>query len=147
MGDSSSNWTKAAGIVQMTSMPAAAQVLDASSSFSLVLPALEACNTAWNNRSGTLNTARGNYWFHGTLAQTLFNTVLTPNSQAYPWAYCSSSIIGDSEFVTANSNHPGGVNVLMGDGSVRFVKDSINQSTWWAMGTRAGGEVISADSY
>jgi hypothetical protein len=35
----------------------------------------------------------------------------------------------------------------MGDGSVRFVKNSINLPTWMAMGTRAGGEVISADSY
>lgn len=48
---------------------------------------------------------------------------------------------------TANSNHPGGVNMSMGDGSVRFVKDTIGLSTWWALGSRAGGEVISADQY
>ena len=35
----------------------------------------------------------------------------------------------------------------MGDGSVKFIKDSINQATWWALGTRNGGEVISSDSY
>ena len=35
----------------------------------------------------------------------------------------------------------------LGDGSVRFVKDSINGATWRALGTIAGGEVISADSY
>ena len=45
------------------------------------------------------------------------------------------------------SRHPAGVNMAMGDGSVRFVKDSIAQSVMMALGTRAGGEVISADSY
>jgi len=35
----------------------------------------------------------------------------------------------------------------MGDGSVKFIKDSVNPMTWWALGTRAGGEVISSDSY
>jgi prepilin-type processing-associated H-X9-DG protein len=46
-----------------------------------------------------------------------------------------------------SSYHPGGANVLMGDGSVRFLKDSIGSQPLWALGTRAGGEIISADSY
>jgi prepilin-type processing-associated H-X9-DG protein len=46
-----------------------------------------------------------------------------------------------------SSYHPGGVNVAMLDGSVRFVKSSIAYTTWFALGTRAGGEVISSDSY
>jgi prepilin-type N-terminal cleavage/methylation domain-containing protein/prepilin-type processing-associated H-X9-DG protein len=45
------------------------------------------------------------------------------------------------------SLHPGGANVLMGDGSVRFVKQSINLLTWQAMSSRSNGEVISADAY
>ncbi len=45
------------------------------------------------------------------------------------------------------SLHPGGVNFVMGDGSVKFIKQTINLPTYWALGTRAGGEVISADSY
>ena len=48
---------------------------------------------------------------------------------------------------TANSYHPGGVNLLLCDGSVRFIKDSINLGTWRGLGSRNGGEVISADSY
>jgi prepilin-type processing-associated H-X9-DG protein len=41
----------------------------------------------------------------------------------------------------ARSWHPGGANVLFGDGSVHFAKNSIDSSTWAAAGTRAGGEV------
>jgi prepilin-type N-terminal cleavage/methylation domain-containing protein/prepilin-type processing-associated H-X9-DG protein len=45
------------------------------------------------------------------------------------------------------SNHPGGVNVCFADGSVHFIKDSISPQTWWALGTRNGGETLSSDSY
>ena len=45
--------------------------------------------------------------------------------------------------ITARSYHPGGVNVCMGDGSVRFVRDTITIETWRAMGTRGGAETVS----
>jgi prepilin-type N-terminal cleavage/methylation domain-containing protein/prepilin-type processing-associated H-X9-DG protein len=48
---------------------------------------------------------------------------------------------------TANSNHSGGVNLLMVDGSVRFSKDTINIAAWRGIGTRSGGEIISADAF
>jgi prepilin-type N-terminal cleavage/methylation domain-containing protein/prepilin-type processing-associated H-X9-DG protein len=48
--------------------------------------------------------------------------------------------------MTASSQHPGGVNVLMGDGSVTFVSDSVSDIVWWAMGTRNGGESV-PDTY
>ena len=47
----------------------------------------------------------------------------------------------------ASSHHPGGVNVLFCDGSVKAIKSTISVNTWWALGTRAGGEVISSDQY
>ena len=49
--------------------------------------------------------------------------------------------------LTATSRHPGVVNVLMCDGSTRAVKNSIATTVWWALGTKSGGEVISADSF
>ena len=49
--------------------------------------------------------------------------------------------------ITATSNHPGGVNVAFCDGSVKFIKDSIDLRTWWALGTRNGKEIISGDAY
>jgi prepilin-type N-terminal cleavage/methylation domain-containing protein/prepilin-type processing-associated H-X9-DG protein len=45
------------------------------------------------------------------------------------------------------SLHPGGANVLLGDGSVRFIKESINLLVFAALSSRSNGEVISADSY
>jgi prepilin-type processing-associated H-X9-DG protein len=54
---------------------------------------------------------------------------------------------GPTSANNANSNHSGGVNVCFGDGSVKFIKDSINPMTWWALGTRNGGETISSDAY
>ena len=42
---------------------------------------------------------------------------------------------------------PAAVNFLFGDGSVKFIKDTIDLQTYWSLGTRAGGEVVSADSY
>lgn len=49
--------------------------------------------------------------------------------------------------INARSYHPGGVNVLLGDGSVRFVKSTIDGMVWRVLGTVAGGEVVSSESY
>jgi prepilin-type N-terminal cleavage/methylation domain-containing protein/prepilin-type processing-associated H-X9-DG protein len=49
--------------------------------------------------------------------------------------------------MTAKSNHPGGVNMLFLDGSVKFIKNTIDAGTYGAIGTMAGGEIVSADSY
>jgi len=67
-------------------------------------------------------------------------TCLNPGDPGGLWG-------GTSGMSTANSNHPGGVNVCFTDGSVRFVKDSIGPNIWWALGSRNGGEVLSADAY
>ncbi|GAC1346428.1 MAG: DUF1559 domain-containing protein [Isosphaeraceae bacterium] len=57
--------------------------------------------------------------------------------------------VGSDNFetmISANSFHPGGVNVLFMDGSVRFVKSTINYNTWHSIGTKDGGEVVSMDA-
>jgi prepilin-type N-terminal cleavage/methylation domain-containing protein/prepilin-type processing-associated H-X9-DG protein len=72
-----------------------------------------------------------------------YSHIMTPNKPACGF---SSSVISKSNtMIGASSNHPGGVNVGFLDGSVKFIKDSINQNTWWAICTKAGGEVVSAD--
>jgi prepilin-type N-terminal cleavage/methylation domain-containing protein/prepilin-type processing-associated H-X9-DG protein len=54
---------------------------------------------------------------------------------------------GWNDAITPCSNHPGGVNMGFSDGSVRFIKNSIGLQPWWAIGTRANGEVVSSDAY
>ena len=55
--------------------------------------------------------------------------------------------IGPYGAPSANSLHPGGVNVCFADSSVHFVKSSVSLQAWWGLGTRNGGEVISSDQY
>lgn len=57
------------------------------------------------------------------------------------------TFVGPSHSAPPSSNHAGGVNMAFADGSVRFLKDSTNPQTFWAIGTRNGGEVVSSDSY
>jgi prepilin-type N-terminal cleavage/methylation domain-containing protein/prepilin-type processing-associated H-X9-DG protein len=126
-----------------------AQQYDANQNPNAIQAGLQACTTAIQSRQG-LSNCRGIFWEVGSLGMTMFNTIVTPNSSQYNWGDCRYTGGGypnDATFANTSSNHPGGVNTLMADGSVRFVKNSINQLTWWSLGTRANGEIISADSY
>jgi prepilin-type N-terminal cleavage/methylation domain-containing protein/prepilin-type processing-associated H-X9-DG protein len=115
---------------------------------------LTACNAAWaaNTKKDSASQTAGQYWAWGAPAMTLFNTIVPPGSTQYPWNSCRTGCspscgTDDSNIVNATSNHPGGCNVLMADGSVRFVKQSVNLQTWMQLGTIANGEVVSSDSY
>jgi prepilin-type processing-associated H-X9-DG protein len=68
----------------------------------------------------------------------MYQHVGLPNAKgcAFPPSNCSMS---------ANSAHTGGMNVLLCDGSVRFVNNSISMPTWRALGTRAGGDLLGSD--
>jgi prepilin-type N-terminal cleavage/methylation domain-containing protein/prepilin-type processing-associated H-X9-DG protein len=119
--------------------------------------ALAACNTFWaasppgtTNHNG-MKEFHGQVWALGERDYTLFNTVIPPNSKLYPWSSCKlgskGSAPNETQFVNASSYHPGGCNFTFADGSVRFIKDSVSQTVYWALGTRNYGEVISSDSY
>jgi prepilin-type N-terminal cleavage/methylation domain-containing protein/prepilin-type processing-associated H-X9-DG protein len=126
-----------------------AQQYDANQNAAGVLAGLQACQASWIAHT-SFNNARGIFWEVGSLGMTMFNTIVTPNSQNYPWGDCRCTGGGypnDATFANTSSLHPGGVNVMMADGSVRFVKSTISQNIWWALGTRANGEVVSSDSY
>jgi prepilin-type processing-associated H-X9-DG protein len=130
-----------------------AQYLYASANSAAVIAALQACATAWTNQStASYSAMRGFSWCDGNGGWTYTNIIQTPNRDSiFPGGGCRWNCAGcgiDSSFSYAvSSNHPGGANILMTDGSVRFVKDGVSRLTWWALGTRNGGEVISSDSY
>jgi len=67
---------------------------------------------------------------------------LYPNSTNPP---CAN--VNLTSFCAARSFHTGGVNAAMGDGSVKFMKDSIAVNIWRALGSISGGEIVSADAY
>jgi hypothetical protein len=76
-----------------------------------------------------------------------YSHIQTPNKKACYFTGSKTAGHPTDTIIGASSYHAGGVNVGILDGSVRFVKDSISQKTWWALATMAGGEVISSDSY
>jgi len=91
--------------------------------------------------SGTYVTDRGSLWADGAYNCTLYNNVLAPNSATWDCVRHSNPA-----WKAARSRHAGGgVNVLLADGAVRFVRDSVPLSTWQALGTRSGGEVLGSE--
>jgi prepilin-type N-terminal cleavage/methylation domain-containing protein/prepilin-type processing-associated H-X9-DG protein len=135
------------GVINVTALTPSL-LADARTNPAVAQAGLQTCTQVWNSGTGgSVDTQRGDSWAHGCMAQTLFNTVAPPNAYNDAWTHCSSTSGSMSAFSNADSYHSGGVNAMMADGSVKFIKNSINLSTWWALGTKAGGEVISADSY
>jgi prepilin-type N-terminal cleavage/methylation domain-containing protein/prepilin-type processing-associated H-X9-DG protein len=86
---------------------------------------------------------------------TQFMTLNTPNTGTDVSPYCNQNTYpanppctnSGSQYAqkAARSRHTGGVNVLIGDGSVRFVRNSVTLATWRALGTMNGGEVLAND--
>ena len=107
-----------------------------------------ACASAsqWN-----VSNHRGFSWATGEMRCASYNHYYTPNSPACdcvtnegantPTPYESDA------FRSARSHHIGGVNLGLGDGSVRFVSNGIQLSAWRALATRATGDVVSDPSY
>jgi prepilin-type N-terminal cleavage/methylation domain-containing protein/prepilin-type processing-associated H-X9-DG protein len=95
-------------------------------------------NFSWRGeRWVTQDPGRGGWYSHTS----------SPNRKSC--TYSNGGGIGKFSYegiITASSSHPGGINVVFGDGSVRFVKNTVNFQVWYAIGTRAGGEIVSADA-
>jgi prepilin-type N-terminal cleavage/methylation domain-containing protein/prepilin-type processing-associated H-X9-DG protein len=94
-----------------------------------------------------LTRRQGMSWVMGEMCCTSYNHVSVPNGKTCAGVGFAGTMANMPMQVPPSSNHPGGVNLMMGDGSVRFVKSTVSLLTWRALGTRNGGEVISSDSY
>jgi prepilin-type N-terminal cleavage/methylation domain-containing protein/prepilin-type processing-associated H-X9-DG protein len=97
---------------------------------------------------------KGVRWHYGAPGHSLYNHLRPPNNplpdcrgglphstrQDPLWSWLSLN-------VAARSRHAGGVNTLMSDGRVQFMKNAINVLVWQGLGSMNGGEVISSDAY
>jgi prepilin-type N-terminal cleavage/methylation domain-containing protein/prepilin-type processing-associated H-X9-DG protein len=122
---------------------------------------VSACKSIPGGTVPTEDSGTGYAWLYTQGYDTLnlsYSHVMTPNSYSCTGAE-SGFFGGQGNFTsdssaggwlgasTATSNHPGGINVGMGDGSVKFIKDSVSIQAWWGLGTRNQGEIVSSDSY
>jgi prepilin-type processing-associated H-X9-DG protein len=112
--------------------------------------------SAVNPASGmaaVISSRMGSAWAVGDMSSTTYNHVGGPNSFT-----CASmgdgmmmggpmAMVNMSVQIPPSSEHPGGVNLLFGDGSVRFIKTSIALNVWRALSTRNGGEITSSSDY
>jgi prepilin-type N-terminal cleavage/methylation domain-containing protein/prepilin-type processing-associated H-X9-DG protein len=122
-----------------------ANIIDGQSNTLMMSEALIAKVASDNDWRGDIHNDDGVFRFH---------TVLTPNSTS-PDLISSTTFftpnndplmpiaLGNPQRCAARSRHSQGVNAMMCDGSVRFVRNAIALNTWRAMGSMAGGEVVS----
>ncbi len=106
----------------------------------------------FNSSSGNGNDPRGFAWVSGEYRSATYNHYYAPNSKNYD---CMASVTTDPSptptrlysaygWRAARSNHPGGIHILMADGSARLVEEEIDLEVWRAMSTRNGEEPASA---
>jgi prepilin-type N-terminal cleavage/methylation domain-containing protein/prepilin-type processing-associated H-X9-DG protein len=99
------------------------------------------CMTTNPASATPLTSVWGASWVMGENCCTLYNHISTPNTISCAGTGFTPPMTNMAMQVTANSRHAGGVHIMMGDGSVRFVGNSINLGTWQGLATRDGGEV------
>ena len=121
---------------------------DPLSNYYIADDSLEACLESLENSTPYLSdpyAGSGARWADGNAIYTRYHHLFSPGK---PSCLLGGTWDFDSPVaVTANSRHPGGVNLMTADGSARFVKQTVDIKVWNALGTIAGGESIDAGSY
>ncbi|MHC5539142.1 DUF1559 family PulG-like putative transporter [Singulisphaera rosea] len=147
-----SEWLKGDGLDPAVSKDGLGQVYTSGASGDVRADAF--AGTVTNDRSqaqacdqGTKHnwTWKGDWWISGQSAT--YSHTQTPNRKSCYYANVGQPNSSAINNIAASSSHPGGVNTAFADGSVKFIKSTVSYTTWQALATPSGGEVISADSY
>ena len=129
-----------------------------------LLALINSCGTAASSikAGGPIGHTR---WCNGGVYYSGFTTAMPPNMKVSTVSRATGTVITGQTLpmdwdstdendggptymsLSASSRHPGGVNALFADGSVHYIKDTVNPVTWRALGSVQGGEVTSADQY
>jgi prepilin-type N-terminal cleavage/methylation domain-containing protein/prepilin-type processing-associated H-X9-DG protein len=146
------HWTNFRDGVAWTATPPYYAANNALTQESYVMKGIQACAAMWNSKNNAPGQEdKGWRWGNQAIGSSLFNTIIPPSSLQYPWSGCRADNQGgpvsNGEFENANSLHPGGCNVGLADGSVKFIKSTISMNTWWAIGTKAGVEPVGGTDY
>ncbi len=146
-----SEWVKASGVSQSSGMPGrnnlgmvyytAAKA--ASNTYTMDAQFARDCGATQPINANQAWGWKGEFWsFSSTMVYSHTNL---PNRYACQYTDQNNDSRGTITLVNASSNHPGGVNVLFMDGSVRFVKSSVSIQPWYAIATPDNGEAFSTD--
>jgi len=141
-----SEWVKgpAGGPPQRNGLGIVYNLGQASNAFNNDYAFLQACAAAPITSANQNWTWKGEWWgFGGT---SIYSHTVTPNRPACAYSDIGQDGRGTITLVNASSLHPGGVNVLFMDGSVRFVKSSVNYVPWYAIATPNTGEVVDSNA-
>lgn len=104
----------------------------------------QACAQTQPTSANQLWGWKGEWWAWSS--EMVYSHTNLPNRYACQYSDQDNDGRASITAVNASSNHPGGVNVLFMDGSVRFIKTSISYQPWISIATPDGGETITADS-
>ena len=105
----------------------------------------DACRSINPSTATPLTSKWGYSWVMGENCCTQYNHVAVPNTKSCAGTGFSGSMTNMAMQVSPNSFHTGGVQTMMGDGSVRFVSENVDLNLWRAIGTRSSGETASFD--
>jgi len=154
LSDGSSNTAMFAEVLRGTGYPSA--TVDSNTNTTVGTTSIAAAPLLYDGRlapgcaGGTVTNLinyTGLQYYRGGINHNSFYTHTLPPNWNKRNAANQKYNCGDTSFrrahIAASSNHTGGVNVGMGDGTVRFVSDSVDFAIWQAVGTRGGGEPAS----
>ena len=143
-----SEWIKGSGMPTATTPDGLAEVYNLggnSDTYPTDYAAAQVCNSVPITPANREWQWKGEWWGYG--ASMIYSHTQTPNRTNCLYHDIVVDARGTITMVGASSNHPGGVNVLFMDGSVRFVKNSVDYRPWYAIATPDKGESVSSDSF